>query len=74
MEEKKFKVITTLLDGTEFISYQQYDWDNYTDKLNEPFSKFINICGVSINKKAIKTIQVLENENYREESEKKENE
>ena len=74
MEEKKFKVITTLLDGTEFISYQQYDWGNYTDKLNEPFNKFINVCGVSINKESIKTIQILENENYIEESEEKEDE
>lgn len=60
---KKYRVITRLMDDTEIISYRDYNW-GFDEDLNDSRKTFINVCGNMIRKEAIKSIVYEENENY----------
>lgn len=64
MGNKKYIVTIVLLDDSKVIEYQDYNWTDYADKLNDPFTHFIQIGNSTINKKVIKGITISENEGY----------
>lgn len=65
-ETKQYLVIVKLTDGTEYVQPREYNWSGWDSILDDDRKQFIQIGNIIYNKKCIKSIQIIDNPDYKE--------